>query len=102
MPAGRTGRRWRALKNEVYARPDHVCCRCGQRIDYSLPYVDPETGLPDPNAKSVDHYPHSRFDRPDLAEDLGNLQPAHLRCNQSAGARASTPAYDLGITSRDW
>lgn len=102
MPSGRTGRRWRALKNEVYARPDHVCCRCGQRIDYSIPYINELTGRPDPEAKSIDHYPHSLNSRPDLAEDLSNLAPAHLRCNQSAGEGEQTKVYDLGVTSRAW
>lgn len=96
--AGRSGRRWNRLKAEVYARRG-PCCRCGQPIDYELPYLDAATGLPNPQAKSVDHYPYPRSTHPHLAEDPANLAPAHRRCNLSAGNRSTAPT---GITSRHW
>ena len=96
--AGRTGRRWHRLKAEVYAKGG-PCCRCGQPINYSLPYLNEVTGTPDPESKSVDHYPYPRSTHPHLAEDPANLAPAHLRCNQSAGDRRGAPT---GVTSRDW
>lgn len=97
---GRSSRRWRQLKQEVYARRER-CCRCGQPINYALPYTDPLTGQPNPDSKTVDHYPHPRSVRPDLAEDLSNLHAAHLRCNLSAGDSTTQPA-GVGITSRAW
>ena len=96
--AGRSGRRWHRLKAEVYARRGQ-CCRCGQPIDYELPYLDAVTGRPDPQSKSVDHYPYPRSTHPHLAEDPANLAPAHLGCNQSASNKGTKPA---GVTSRDW
>lgn len=90
--AGRSGRRWTRLKAEVRARRG-PCCRCGQRIDYRLEY-------PHPDSFSVDHYPHPLATHPWLAEEPTNLAPAHLQCNQSAGAHGVAPS--LGSTSEDW
>lgn len=92
---GRHGRRWRKLKAEVRlrARGGEPCCRCSQRIDLTLPY-------PDPSSFSVDHYPFPLSTHPWLAEEPTNLAPAHLRCNQEAGARGITPG--LGPASEAW
>lgn len=90
--AGRKGRRWERLRAQVKARRG-PCCRCGQRIDYTLAW-------PHPDSFSVDHYPHPRITHPQLAEDPANLAAAHLRCNQSAGDRGVKPA--LGTTARQW
>lgn len=87
-----SGPRWRRLKAEVRLRRG-PCCRCGQRIDYALAY-------PDPDSFSVDHYPHPYSTHPHLAEDPGNLAPAHLRCNQTAGDRPGEPG--LGSPSETW
>ena len=97
--AGRSGSRWRKLKADVYAR-GAVCCRCGQPIDYSLPYLDEDTGKSNPASKSVDHYPHPLSTHPHLAEDLGNLAAAHLGCNWEANDRPTTPS--LGEPSEAW
>ena len=92
-PATRpAGRRWAKLKRQVRARRE-PCCRCGQAIDYALPY-------PDPNCFSVDHYPHAVSTHPWLAWDPGNLHAAHLVCNQSGGARGEGPG--LGAPSETW
>lgn len=96
--AGRSGRRWRRLAADVYMRGG-PCCRCGQPIDYALPYLDEATGQPNPDSKSVDHFPYPRSTHPHLAEDPANLAPAHLRCNQAAGNRGDV---QLGVTSRQW
>ena len=86
------GRRWEKLRAQIKARRE-PCCRCGQAIDYSLPY-------PNPDCFSVDHYPHPLATHPHLAWDPGNLHAAHLVCNQSARAQAVGPG--LGTPSEDW
>jgi 5-methylcytosine-specific restriction endonuclease McrA len=91
-PPRPSGPRWRKLKAEVRARRGR-CCRCGQPIDYRLEW-------PDPDSFSVDHYPRPLSTHPHLAEDPGNLKPAHLRCNQAAGDRGPVPS--LGQPSEDW
>ena len=93
--AGRHGRRWRRLQAQVkdQARHGRPCCRCGQRIDTTLEW-------PHPDCCSTDHYPHPLSTHPHLAEDPGNLAPAHLRCNQAAGDRSPQP--ELGSTSESW
>ena len=90
--AGRSGRRWNRLRQEVKARRA-PCCRCGQPINLALNW-------PHPESFSVDHYPHPLSTHPHLAEDPGNLAGAHLRCNQSAGN--GSPQPDLGTTSEQW
>lgn len=98
--AGRSTRRWRVLKEQVYLRRA-ACCRCGQPINYALPYVNEATGLPDAASKSVDHYPLPLSTHPHMAEELSNLAAAHLGCNVSAGDRGATEV-PLGTTSREW
>jgi hypothetical protein len=95
--AGRSGRRWKRLKAEVYARRA-PCCRCGQPIDYALPYLGLD-GRPNPDAKSVDHYPYPLSTHPWLAEDPANLAGCHLRCN--VRAQTSTAAL-AGTPSEAW
>lgn len=88
-----SGPRWRKLKAQVRGRGG-PCCRCGQSIDRTLAW-------PDPASFSVDHYPHPLSTHPHLAEDPANLAPAHLLCNQSAGASgAGHPG--LGDASEAW
>lgn len=98
---GRSTRNFQRLAMEVHAR-GLPCCRCGQPIDYSKPYLDPITGRPDPEAKSIDHYPHPLATHPHLAEDPSNLASAHLRCNWTANKHNRLSADDLGKPSRDW
>lgn len=69
------------------------CAICGMAIDYSLNY-------PHPESFSVDHrIPRSQ--RPDLAEDPGNLQASHLRCNQGKSDNAQFAA-NLGYLSEEF
>jgi hypothetical protein len=98
MAAGRTGRRWHRLKAEVYARRA-PCCRCGQAIDYQLPYLGLD-GHPNPQGKSVDHYPYPLSTHPHLAEEPTNLAAAHLLCNQSAGKTEAVPR--VGTPTEAW
>lgn len=100
MAAGRSGRRWKRLVAEVKARRTPACCRCGQPLDYAIPYRDPETGAVNTDYVSVDHYPHPLTTHPHLAEDPANLAPAHLDCNTSAQDRNVELA--LGAASEDW
>ena len=64
------------------------CVICGQPIDYRLAY-------PDPSSCSVQHVKSRKY-YPHLTWDPNNHKPAHLSCNQSAGADGDQP---LGITS---
>lgn len=100
MPKGRSGRPWVRLKADVKARGG-ACCRCGQPIDYTLPYLNELTGRPDPDSFSVDHFPHPLSTHPHLAEDPSNLAPAHLGCNQSA-SNTTTTTRALGDPSEEW
>lgn len=90
--AGRSGARWRALRENIRAaRP--VCYYDGQPIDYDAKW-------PHPDSFSVDHkLPRSKH--PELAEDPGNLVACHLRCNQVKGDRAQLHA-GLGNRSEEW
>ena len=91
-PRNRNGNARRKLRARLRAegRPCHIC---GQPIDY-----DAEPGTT-PDSLTLDHrYPVSR--RPDLQEDPGNFEPAHLSCNARRGDR--DPHDSLGTLSRDW
>lgn len=73
------------------------CALCTQRIDYSLTY-------PHPMSCSVQHI-KSRHHWPELTWDPTNHAPAHLTCNQQAGAGHNPRtgvAADLGVTSQHW
>jgi len=68
------------------------CALCGQAINYDAPTRHPDSF-------TVDHK-LPRSTHPELAEDPGNLQAAHHRCNASKGAGAAKPG--LGSTSEAW
>jgi 5-methylcytosine-specific restriction endonuclease McrA len=79
-PLGKLGRRsgnWRRLCAIVLAPDMPICGICGYPIDKSLPRGPVN---PHPFSATVDHI-QDRIDRPDLAEELHNLQPAHRICN---------------------
>ena len=67
------------------------CVICEQPIDYSLEY-------PDPWSCTVQHKLSQR-DFPEHRWQESNWAPAHLECNQSAGAG---PTAGLGVLSEDW
>lgn len=87
---GRTSRERLNARN-LKAQRRQPCARCGQPIDYSLPWDDP-------GAFSVGHI-KPWTTHPHLREDPGNLQPEHRRCNVSA---QTSTAPSLGVTSTDW
>jgi len=90
--AGRSGRRWRALRQQIRAQRN-PCYHCGQPINYDATY-------PAPDSFTVDHL-RSRRDHPELAEDPANLVAAHARCNNVKGAGpAMRPS--LGNRSENW
>lgn len=95
--AGRRGRRWNRIKAEARLRETH-CYRCGQPLDKTIPYRDPDTGNTNPNYASAEHKV-PRSIAPHLAEDPANIGVSHLICNQSAGNRLPTPV--LGVRSRE-
>ena len=87
---GRT-RRERANADNLKAARLQPCRRCGQPIDYSLPYDHPEA-FNAGHIKAWADYPH-------LREDPSNLQPEHASCGKSAKKVEGTGP---GITSRTW
>lgn len=97
MVRGRSGRRWRELTRQIRATETH-CWRCGQRIDWSIPYRD-DHGNVNQASGTVEHKLPLAV-RPDLAEDRGNLAASHWRCNATAGARQTE--LGLGERTRDW
>lgn len=78
---GRTGRPWRRLRERV-KRNQSTCWICGQPIDKTLVW-------PDPQSFSVDHKEPLSL-RPELARVYSNLAAAHLGCNSSRNTGAST------------
>lgn len=84
-------RRFRRLRDIVKAQR-RPCCICLQPIDYTLRY-------PDPQSFSVEHL-KPQATHPHLAEQLANLDAAHLRCNTARRKQDTTPR--LGQRSRYW
>jgi 5-methylcytosine-specific restriction endonuclease McrA len=80
---GRAGHRWRRLRKQVLDAND-ICWLCGK-----------------PGADTVDHVlPLSIY--PELAHDIGNLRPAHQRCNSAKGAGAPGAHQAPMLRSRRW
>lgn len=96
--AGRSGRRWNAIKANVRARETH-CFRCGMPIDWAIPYTDPDTGAVNLDSGSAEHI-MARSKYPLLAEDPAVLAASHLLCNMQAGDRDNT--LDIGASNREW
>jgi 5-methylcytosine-specific restriction endonuclease McrA len=82
-------RQWRAVAKAQRAK--HLpCWHCGQPIDYTLKW-------PDPNSFSADHLkPYVRH--PELRYDPGNVVSSHLLCNQKKGD-AEHYSAGLGVLS---
>lgn len=89
---GRSSARFEQLKRAQRAKK-LPCFLCGQPIDYDLEY-------PHPDSFSVEHIIPRSVD-PRLAEDPGNIQSSHLRCNQSRG-NGSAMVAGLGVLSEDF
>jgi len=92
---GRSTRRRRDDKNRLKAlwrREGRPCIRCGQPIDYSLPWNHPD-------AVTEEHImPWSTH--PDLRDEVTNKAPAHAACNKSGGNRGVESG--LGTTGQVW
>lgn len=90
--SGRRGRNWNRLKANLRAQ-HRPCCICGQPIDYTLRW-------PDPQCFTVQHIkPWSTH--PHLREDPANLDAAHLSCNTSLSDRDQSTAQ-LDNVSESW
>jgi hypothetical protein len=93
----RTADRTYLRKRAALKRKRLPCWLCGKPIDYSLPYIDPITGTPDPRTFSADHVdPVANGGAND-----GELRAAHLGCNKKRG-RKSREATAILKTSREW
>ena len=64
------------------------CHICGQPIDYDLPYYQPGSRRPNPDAYVADHV--NPIDNGG-AHDTTNAKPAHWRCNSTKRARTTAP-----------
>jgi hypothetical protein len=78
---------------EVVKQRDSVCALCGAWIDPTLnylPYTEKSQRKMHPMSFSLDHI-LSVVGRPDLAEDIDNMQASHLVCNQRKGRGKKLP-----------
>lgn len=82
----------RAGRKAGWAARNLPCIRCGQPIDYSLPW-DARQACTEEHIKPWSTHPH-------LRDDPTNLGPAHASCNKSRGNRAESPT--LGMTGQEW
>ena len=91
-PAGhpRTHRKWRELRERVFAEETH-CWLCGRHVDQTLP---PRT----PQSRSVDHV--VALDQGGAEFDRLNVRLAHFGCNSRRGARSHV-IEAVGAT-RNW
>ena len=78
---GRRGRPWQRYRQHVLAT-ETDCRRCGEEVDKTLPYRDPDTGRVNNMSASVGH--RTELDAHGNPYD-GGLE--HLSCNSSAGAK---------------
>lgn len=93
MNAGRSGRVWSRLRDEVRQTQTH-CYRCGSEIDWSIPYFDGHGRLNDLAGSAEHKQPLSRF--PELAEDPSNIAASHSLCNR----RFANDGGHRDVTSR--
>ncbi len=85
-------RRNRAALKKLTAEHNLPCALCGQPIDTTLHYRDPDAFAYD-HKLSIKRYP-------ELADDPDNGQPAHKHCNESKGE--GDGALPLGDPSEVW
>jgi len=83
--AGRKGRPWRELCEQVYADPHEThCLRCGKPVNKGLTLWDLPRGQR-AQARSVDHIIAIEHGGARLSRD--NVAIAHFGCNSRHGAR---------------
>lgn len=69
-------------------RTGGACHICGQPIDYTIPYYQPGTRIPNPDAYVADHViPIDGGGN----HDTSNAKPAHWKCNSIKRARTHAP-----------
>lgn len=86
-PRRSNGHRRDRLVRRVY-REETDCGICAQPVDKTLPYIDPDTGKPNPMAKTVDEIvPVSLGGSP---FDRLNARIAHRICNIRRGNGTKT------------
>ena len=74
------------------------CYRCGQPIDWGIPFWDGMGGI-NPDAGTVEHViPQSQAPR--LRLDPANCKASHQHCNVQAGDR--TPRATMGMRTQEW
>ena len=95
---GLDDKRYHASRERLKAIGSHICHACGYPIDMQLPW-------PHPLSWSYDH----RVPRSQLPPDdprhwhIDNGLEAHLRCNESRGAKPLPTTSHLDLdTSIDW
>ena len=97
MSKGRSGRPWQRLRADLLAHATH-CATCGTWISDTLPPGHPH--------KATAGHIVELDQRPDLAEDPGNLRPECWRCNTSTGAaygnRKRGRVRRRGVWDGDW
>ena len=88
--------RWKRVRMLAFKRDKAkgaACWVCGGRIDYDAPMSSYR------DAYEADHRkPRSKF--PELAFELSNIKPSHVKCNRSRKDGAVMNA--LGEPSRKW
>lgn len=72
----RSTRKLRRAKQHI-RRTQHICWICGNEVNNTLTFPDPQSG-------SVDHVEPVDL-HPELINDITNLKLAHLRCNIQRG-----------------
>ncbi|PCN47411.1 HNH endonuclease [Curtobacterium sp. 'Ferrero'] len=92
MGRNENSRLWRKIAQAQRAK-GLKCWHCGQPIDYSLQF-------PDPNSFSADHL-RPWAGHPELRYDPANVVSSHLRCNQVKGSNEHFAA-GLGSLSEDF
>ncbi|MBR2835906.1 MAG: HNH endonuclease [Coriobacteriales bacterium] len=90
------GDKVRRLCFERDKRANAPCWICNQPIDYSLGM---STNGGSKEAWEPDHRrPRKKY--PELALDMANIMPSHMKCNRARGTKAGL--NELGTPSRDW
>ncbi|MGW6255426.1 HNH endonuclease [Streptomyces sp. NPDC055085] len=90
---GRSGRPWRRVVAQAKRELPKICHLCSKPIDMSLPHNDQWSW-------TLDHIIPLAL-RPDLAEEISNVLPAHRHCNSSKGKKVHSDKT-MPRSSRRW
>ncbi|MEC5185310.1 5-methylcytosine-specific restriction endonuclease McrA [Cryobacterium sp. MP_3.1] len=95
--AGRSTRRWKAIRLEFRAKCEREQAKCWLCSPGAIDYAIKDTS--DDAVWEPDHiYPVSTH--PERAEDPANLRASHRGCNRRRGNKWTPPS--LGVLSREW